>query len=176
MTDVVDDRTSPARVGPESPTVDRTAFEALVDRHHADLVRVAYAVCRDPDLASEAAQGAWLAAWRNAAAVRDPGRVRGWLVAIAANEARRLYRRERQRSRLEPASAPPGRPSVLSTDLDLVAALDRLDLADRALIAMRYGLDMDATEIAAAIGGTASGVRGRLSRLIARLRKDLDDA
>jgi len=173
MTEIVEDGGT-GYPRPSELAGDRAAFEALVLRHHADLVRVAFAVCGDPDLAHEAAQAAWLAAWRNAASVRDPNRIRGWLVSIAANEARRLARREGHRSRLELASGPPTTPPG-PADPDLAAALDRLGPGDRALVAMRYALGMDSTEIAAAIGGSASGVRGRLSRLIAGLRKDLDD-
>ena len=100
----------------------------------------------------------------------------GWLVAIAANEARRLIRRERQRGRLELAADAPRSVAAASPDPDLAAALRRLEPEDRALIAMRFGLGMESPEIALAIGGTASGIRGRLSRLVARLREDLDHA
>jgi len=50
----------------------------------------------------------------------------------------------------------------------------RLDPADRGLLAMRYLAGLTAEEIGTATGRSASGVRTRLSRLIARLREDLD--
>jgi len=69
----------------------------------------------------------------------------------------------------------PGQTTVTSADrLDLGAALVRLDPADRGLLAMRYLAGLSADEIGVATGLTASGVRSRLSRLIARLREDLD--
>jgi RNA polymerase sigma-70 factor, ECF subfamily len=174
MTELAKEVTTTERADPGVAQIDRAAFEALVIRYHADLVRVAFAVCGDRDLASEAAQSAWLAAWRQRTGLRDATRVRGWLVAIAANEARRLARRERQRGPLERgADASPSTDPALP-DPDLAAALRRLQPDDRALIAMRFGLGMAAPEIALAIGGTASGIRGRLSRLVARLREDLD--
>jgi DNA-directed RNA polymerase specialized sigma24 family protein len=52
--------------------------------------------------------------------------------------------------------------------------LVRLEPADRALLAMRYLAGLSAEEIGVATGLTGSGVRTRLSRLIARLREDLD--
>jgi RNA polymerase sigma-70 factor, ECF subfamily len=176
MTELVEEVSTTKRTEPGILPMDRAAFEALVLRHHADLVRVAFAVCGDPDLAREAAQSAWLAAWRNRGGLRDEMRARGWLVAIAANEARRLVRRERQRGRLERGADAPPAAGAASPDPDLAAALQRLGPDDRALIAMRFGLGMAAPEIALAIGGTASGIRGRLSRLVARLREDLDHA
>jgi RNA polymerase sigma factor (sigma-70 family) len=65
---------------------------------------------------------------------------------------------------------------VTSADhLDLAAALDRIRPGDRALLAMRYLGGLTADEIGVATGLTASGVRSRLSRLLARLREELDD-
>ena len=174
MTELAKEVTTTEGTDPGVAHVDRIAFEALVVRHHADLVRVCFAVCGDRDLANEAAQAAWLEAWRNRASLRDDTRVRGWLVAIAANEARRLVRRETHRGRLERGAAISPVPAPSAADPDLVAALRRLEPDDRALIAMRFGLGMESPEIALAIGGTASGIRGRLSRLVARLREDLD--
>ena len=58
--------------------------------------------------------------------------------------------------------------------LDLRGALIRLEPAERGLLAMRYLAGLSAEEIGTATGLTASGARTRLSRLIARLREDLD--
>jgi len=58
--------------------------------------------------------------------------------------------------------------------VDLERALGRLEPDDRRLIAMRYVAGLDSTEIAAQLGGSASGVRSRLARLLDRLRTDLD--
>jgi DNA-directed RNA polymerase specialized sigma24 family protein len=174
MTQLVEEVATAERADPDAPPIDRAAFEALVVRHHGDLVRVAFAVCGDRELAHEAAQSAWLSAWRNRDRLRDTSRVRGWLVAIAANDARRLIRRERQRTHLERDIDAGPLASGAPPDPDLAAALQRLGPDDRALIAMRFGLGLESPEIAAALGGTASGIRGRLSRLVARLREDLD--
>ena len=51
-----------------------------------------------------------------------------------------------------------------------------LSAEDRALLALRYVAGFDATEIGRALGMSASGVRSRLSRLVARLRTELEDA
>ncbi len=68
---------------------DEAAFTELVSRHHRDLLRVAYVICRDPALAEDSAQAAWAIAWRRIGDVKDPKQIRSWLVAVAANEARR---------------------------------------------------------------------------------------
>jgi RNA polymerase sigma-70 factor, ECF subfamily len=165
---------------------DETAFARIVAAYHADMVRVAYGICGDPDLALDAVQAAWLIAWRKLPSVREPGHLRSWLVAVAANEARHLVRRRRVGRVVEilvdPAdAADPADPNAAGMAaeirrVDLVNALRRLTPDERSLIAMRYGAELDSSEIAPLLGITASGVRARLMRVMSRLRKELDDA
>ena len=70
---------------------------------------------------------------------------------------------------------PAGDPSAEIERLDLFNALRHLKPEDRALLALRYVGDLDSTEIGTLIGMSPSGVRGRLSRLVDRLRKELRD-
>ncbi len=77
---------------------DTVAFARLVAAYHRDMVRVAFVVCGgSQDLADDAVQAAWAIAWRKLRSVRDPDRVKPWLVSVAANEARQLWRREHRR-------------------------------------------------------------------------------
>jgi RNA polymerase sigma-70 factor (ECF subfamily) len=109
---------------------DELAFAGIVRAHHDDMVRGCFVVCGDLDIADEAAQAAWTIAWRKLDVLRDPDRLRSWLVSIAANEARQLIRRRRRPSVMELAVAPPDRttrdPAQRVEDLDLVNALARL--------------------------------------------------
>ena len=141
-------------------------------------MRSAYAIAGDLEAARDSAQVTWIKAWQRLPSVREPGRLRTWLIAIAANEARQHLRARGRRRVREIAQAPEhevlGQNTITSADrLDLGSALVRLAAADRGLLAMRYLAGMNAEEIGVATGMTASGVRTRLSRLIARLREDL---
>src|SRR5918997_765389 len=109
-------------------------------------------------------------------AVREAGSLRGWLVAIAANEARRLAKRERRRP--APADLSPALDSVSGPEsgiasVDLLNALSALNPDDRALVAMRYLIGLDSFEIARVVGLSPSGTRARLARTLARLRTEL---
>ena len=165
----------------EAVAGDETAFARIVATYHADMVRVAYGICGEPDLALDAVQAAWLIAWRKLRTVREPDHLRSWLVAVAANEARHVVRRQHRGSvvEIELALDPPDADTPDAADgirrLDLVNALSRLKTEERTLIAMRYGAELDSTEIASLLGISPSGVRARLSRMMARLRKELDD-
>jgi RNA polymerase sigma factor (sigma-70 family) len=159
---------------------DEVAFARIVRAHHDDMTRVCLLICSDLDLADEAVGAAWSIVWRKLSTLKDPDRLRPWLVSIAANEARQLMRRQRRRTVVELSVAhasgsamtdPAGR----SEDLDLANALARLDPDDRTLLALRYVAGFDSTELARATGRSASGTRVRLARLLARLRTELRD-
>ncbi|NJD27448.1 MAG: sigma-70 family RNA polymerase sigma factor [Chloroflexi bacterium] len=157
---------------------DEVAFARLVHEFHPDMVRVAYVVAGDQQLALDAVQAAWTTAWQKLPSLRDPERVRPWLVAVAANAARQLIRREHRHPvaeiRVDPTDD--GGDSGRSIErIDLVNALNQLSPNDRALLSMRYLLRLDAPEIAPLVGMSASGVRGRLSRIRDVLRRELRD-
>jgi RNA polymerase sigma-70 factor (ECF subfamily) len=158
---------------------DETAFAQIVEAYGRDLFRVAYVVAGDQALAEDAAQAAWSIAWRKLPSLRDPERLRPWLVSVAANEARQLIRSRHRRQvaeiRVRPPDDPPGDPSAVAERLDLLAAFRHLRPEDRSLLAMRYVAGLDAAEIGAVLGMSPSGVRGHLSRLLERLRKELRD-
>ena len=145
------------------------------------LVRVAYVICGDEGLAEDAAQASWWIAWRKLASLRDPARLKPWLVAVAANEARKQLRRQHRQPVLEIEveiardPSPGGDPEHGIGDVDLANALRHLKSEDQALVALRYAADLDSTELASVVGLSASGVRTRLSRLLDRLRKELGD-
>ena len=75
---------------------DAFAFARIVAAHHDDMARVCYVICGDRELAQDAVQAAWPIAWRKLGALRDPERLRPWLMAVAANEARQILRRQRR--------------------------------------------------------------------------------
>lgn len=158
---------------------DETAFARVIQAHHDDMTRVCFVICGDLDIADEAVQVAWPIVWRKLGSLRDPSRLRPWLVSIAANEARQLVRRRRRRAVVELAVAGETTPGVDPAghvaDLDLANAMARLHPDDRALLALRYVAGFDSTELARATGRSPSGTRARLARLLARLRTELSD-
>ncbi|HET8784081.1 MAG TPA: RNA polymerase sigma factor, partial [Candidatus Limnocylindrales bacterium] len=149
-------------------TGDEAAFARLVEANHASMARVAYVVAGDPDTASDAVQAAWSIAWRKLGSLRDPGSIRAWLVAIAANEARKARASRRRELVLDISAEPPGAvmgdPIEAIGVIDLQRAMRGLSGEQRSLLAMRYVADLDATEIGRQLGISGSGVRSRLAR------------
>jgi RNA polymerase sigma factor (sigma-70 family) len=158
---------------------DEFAFARLVAAYHEDMRRVCAMVTRDDGLAEDAVQSAWAIVWRKIASIRQPERIRPWLVSIAVNQAKDQLRKRKRRSEVEMlanAQVVSGGidPSTGVDSLDLLRAMDQLDPDDRALIAMRYVVGFDASEIASAIGLSPSGTRARLSRILSKLRQELE--
>jgi RNA polymerase sigma-70 factor, ECF subfamily len=169
----------PASTVADAVAGDAMAFARIVRAHHDDMVRVCQVICGDPELAQDATQSAWPIVWRKLSTLRDTDRLRPWLVSVAANEARQIVRRlHRDRvvsidlADVGSTDTDPGRRAA---DDELVAAIRRLPADDRSLIALRYVAGFDATEIGRTLGMSASGVRTRLSRLVARLRQEVGD-
>ncbi len=83
-------------------------------------------------------------------------RLKPWLVAVAANETRKLIRREHRHGIVELKVAPdpsPGADPACGIDqVDLANALGHLTPEDRALVALRYAADLDSSELAPVLG------------------------
>jgi len=161
----------------EAAAGDQAAFTRLVADYHPTMARVAYAITGDRESAADAVQVAWATAWRRLASLRDRSTIRSWLVAIAANEARQVLRRQRRRVIVDISTVPEpegaGDPIDRISTVDLARVLRSLNPDERTLLALRFAAGLDSTQIAAQLGMSASGVRSRLSRLIERLRSDL---
>ena len=157
---------------------DEGAFARIVEAHDNEMYRICVAVSRDHAIAADGVQSAWVIAWRKLGSVRDPARLRPWLMAVAVNETKTLLKKRHRRSLTEVRVTTDGRPGGIdpATDvasIDLRNMLERLDPDDRALLAMRYLLGFNSTELASAIGISPSGTRTRLERLVARMRQEL---
>jgi RNA polymerase sigma factor (sigma-70 family) len=180
MTDLALQPIIPAATVVEAAAGDTVALARIVAAYHDDMARLCYVICGDQDLAQEATQSAWSIACTRLGSLRDPERLRAWLLTIAANEVRRSLRDRRRRRVVELDVADVGSsladPASRDAALDLARALRLLSADDRALLAMRHVAGFDSSEIGAALGISAEAVRARLSRLVARLRKELIDA
>ena len=156
---------------------DAAAFTELVAEHHADMLRLAGVILGDADLARDAVQAAWQRAWTGLRRLRDHSRVRAWLLTIAANEARQLARRRLPTPAVsDHVLLGLADPVSHFGDMDLSAALDRLEPSARELLGLRYVLGFTSVELGAYLGLSPEGVRARLKKLIDRLREELSDA
>ena len=146
---------------------------AIFDRHWDRVWRAAYAVSGDRELASDAAQDAFIRA--GAALHRfDRSRpVEPWLVRIAVNRAIDLVRARRREDGEDELPETLVFDAPLPDD-DLGEALRRLGPERRAVIALHYWLDFTTPEIAEILGVPLGTVNSRLARALRDLRLELE--
>jgi RNA polymerase sigma-70 factor, ECF subfamily len=110
-------------------------------------------------------------------APRSDARFSAWVMTIAVNTVRRRFRR--QRPELTATGELPEIPDAVADpgdDLDLarqrralLVALAELPVRDRELLSLRYGADLNASEIATTVGLEPATIRKSLERSRARL-------
>lgn len=100
-----------------------------------------------------------------------------WLVGIAANVLADTMRNRAQETPVDPAALPEpageGFEASIVEGADLHRAVSSLDERGRELIALRYGADLKAKDIAALLDMTTSAVEVALHRALARLQGEL---
>jgi RNA polymerase sigma-70 factor, ECF subfamily len=153
---------------------DDRAFESLVQPLLEPSFRLACGILLDRAAAEDAVQEATLKAWRALPRLRPETRsLRPWFLTIVANQCRSM-RRSRwtwvlhgiEPFGVESASAE----AVVTTQVDVGEALRRLGPRSRAVIVLRYYLDLSYEEIAEVIGGTAQAAKSRLHRALRAMR------
>jgi RNA polymerase sigma factor (sigma-70 family) len=159
---------------------DADAYAALVRAHQDVAFRTAMLITQDAAEAEEAAQDAFVKAWKALPRFREGAPLRPWLLTIVANEARNRRRGAGRRAALALRAEPPGadrsaESSVLAaeTRAALLAALSRLRPDDRLVLGCRYLLELSEAETAAALGVPAGTVKSRTSRALERLRGEV---
>jgi RNA polymerase sigma factor (sigma-70 family) len=158
---------------------DRDAFAQLQRRSIDKLYATARLILGDSDLAQDATQEAFIAAWRGLQGLRDPDRFEAWLrrliVSACYREARKAKRRARAEGLVRPIDTGHGDPAYVTADRDeLDRALEALDPEGRALIVLHYYLGLPMHETAVALGLPVGTVKSRLHRTKQRMRATLE--
>jgi RNA polymerase sigma-70 factor (ECF subfamily) len=166
-------------------TGDEEAYTEVIARHQTIAFRTAWLITRSAADAEEAAQDAFLKAFRALGRFRQGAPFRPWLLKIVANEARNRRASSARHERLavraveerrEVGAVPSPEAALLDSERRerLRAALDRLAEPDREVLACRYLLDLSEAETAAVIGKRVGTVKSRTSRALERLRAALE--
>jgi RNA polymerase sigma-70 factor (ECF subfamily) len=157
---------------------DVAAYGELVERYREVAFRTAWLITRSSAEAEDAAQEAFVKAFYALDRFRAGESFRPWVLRIVSNEAknrrRSVGRRERLTMRLahdrgsgDAAPSPEERERLLE-------ALERLREPERLVVAYRYLLELSEAETAQALGIRPGTVKSRLSRALARLRREME--
>lgn len=164
---------------------DRDAFRFLVERESAAVVRACHRILGDLHEAEDAAQEAFVTAFRGLAGWRADGPFGAWLTRIAVRISLRRAQRRRDVTWIDPSH--PERPLDLPGGIDpavsslraersteLRAAVARLDEPYREVVALRFFGELSLEEIASQTGRPLATVKTHLRRGLIRLRGAMD--
>ena len=166
----------------------QAAFAELV-RRHADWVRASAArQVRDPHLADDVTQAAFIVLAKKAASLHGRENLSPWLFGVLRLVAKRALRDEARRRRHEQAAAAERTMSTSTSAGDealtadewarvatvLDESVSRLRAADRDAVLLRFYQRSSLAEVAAALGDISEdAARKRLDRAVERLRRRL---
>lgn len=183
---------------------DESAFAALVQRHHASMVRIARAYVSSAEVAEEVAQEAWVGVLRGLDRFEGRSSLRTWIFRILTNTAKTRGVRDQRTipfSALEPDDGEPGPDRFLPDDHDrwpghwavlpepwpehrligaetsarLQQAIDALPAGQRAVITLRDVEGLGSAEVCNVLELTETNQRVLLHRARTRVRAALED-
>jgi RNA polymerase sigma-70 factor, ECF subfamily len=160
---------------------DESAFSTLSDQYGTLLLRTAYLVIGDEDVAEDIVQDTLILAWRKLATLREPWHLRAWLLKITLNQSMSLKRQLARRSLwLHEQVAQQTRDNEherfddhLADSLDIARAIDRLPVNQRAVLVLFYYHHMSMSEIASILDVAENTLRKRLQSALDKVRRVL---
>lgn len=165
---------------PQSEPGDPDAlFAAIFQAHRDDVVRLAYLLCGDQELARDAAAEAFARTyqqWQRGHVDRVPGYVRRVVINYVNSHFRRLERWHRAQSRhgAEPLHDVESPTEQVARAQQVRSLIRQLPVRQRTAIVLRYWEDLSEAEIAEAMGCPVGTVKSLLARGRARLREDAE--
>lgn len=162
-------------------TGDQLAFAAIYDRYADRVFGLCSTVTRDHGVAEDATAETFVSAWRRLEQLRDPGRLRPWLFAIARNRAIRLATRAARVVPVEVVEPHVSAPDATADTTTDSAELTRLvwDAAvalnppERAVLDLQIRQGLEEHEIAAVMGISLDHTYVLASRMRANLETSM---
>ena len=65
---------------------DKDAFDDIFNQYSGLMLRTAYSIVKDRDIAEDAVQNALIQAWQHLPSLREAGALRSWLMRIVVNQ------------------------------------------------------------------------------------------
>ena len=157
---------------------DTSAFESLVVAHHHRLFRVAVGILRDPHLAEDATQQAFLDIWRNITRLRDPAKFEAWSYRVLV---RACHADAKRRVDWVPETDAVSTDGPLASDEfgavehrdQLERGFRHLSVDHRTVIVLHYLLDMTLESVAETLDIPLGTAHSRLNRAMRALRASM---
>ena len=161
---------------------DKEAFGALVEQYRDNVYRLAYRMCGNAYDADEAAQEAFVAAWRALPNFRGDAKFSTWLYRLTTNAAIDVMRREKRHQTVgdgemievaDDADSPQETVERTEQQEAVQKALATLSEEYREVLLLRYMEELDYAEIAEVLQLPSGTVKSRINRAKAALKTAL---
>lgn len=156
--------------------MDTKEYERLVNLYLSSIYRVALNGCTYSTDAEDVVQNTFIKLWERKDAFPDDDYARKWLIRVAVNECKSLWRTawHRKTTYLEEAELEP----VFSTSekSDLYYAVRELPVKYRQIVHLYYFEDYSVKEIAGLMKLSETAVQTRLLRARQKLKEELKEA
>lgn len=159
---------------------DLDAFSSLTATRTGSLLSAARLILRDEEAAADAVQDTLVQAWVDLKGLRDAARFDAWLHRIlirvclrTASRRRTRYVREIRAVTEMPTETPDAQRALASRD-ELERGLQRLPADQRAVLVVRYYLDLPLAECAQALGIPLGTVQSRVNRALQAMRAGME--
>jgi RNA polymerase sigma-70 factor (sigma-E family) len=152
---------------------DQREFAEFYTAAWEDCLRIVMVSVGDRPLAEDLVADAFTKAWTSWRKVRGHAEPRAWVIRSALNAHVSWWRRHRREVALGGHDSTAAARQDVALDSSLVAALRRLPVRQRQVIALRLLLDLDTATTAEMLGMSSGTVATHLHRGIAALRREI---
>ncbi len=150
-------------------------LDVLLDRYGREIQGVAWLILRDRDGAEDVLVDTLLTALERGNQLRDPERLRPWLMRIATNRALAVRRSSARVVQLQVLPERSARPGNDDDRMVLLACVDRLAPRMRAAVVLRYYADLPVRDVADVLGTSENTVKTQLREALEHIRRWLGD-
>ncbi len=166
---------------------DKGAFDDIFDRYSGLMLRTAYRIVKDRDIAEDAVQNALIQAWQHLPSLRETGALRPWLLRIVVNQCI-SFKRQLARSTMFLYQSFSEQETSLASQIadyakgcmerswDLAQAVEKLPAKQQNVIALHYYQGMTLPEISQGLQISENTLKKRLQAALSNLRRVLRDA
>lgn len=150
-------------------------FRDFVGSRTPALLRFAWLLTSDWGRAEDLVQTALAQMWSRWSGISPDARdayARTTIARAAVTWWRRMSSGERPVAVISEISADEGMADTVAQRVSLMAALDRLPRRQRAVVIMRYYLDLSEADVAEALGCSVGTVKSQAAKGVGRLRAD----
>ncbi len=166
---------------------DTEAFTAIFDYYNGLMLRTAYSIVKDHDMAEDAVQNAIIQAWQHLPSLREAGALRSWLMRIVVNQSISFKRRIARSTTFlcqvfaeqeinlasQVADDAKGR---LEGQWDLAQAIRILPAKQQMAITLHYYQGMTLPEMSQLLDISENTLKKRIQAALTNLRQLLRDA